>query len=46
MLFECVHKSTIHKVDGDAENHGDHILDHSCVEVVTIGNGGGILAGV
>lgn len=31
MLSECVHQGAVDIVDGDAENHSDHILDYSRV---------------
>ena len=38
MLPECVHQDTINVVDGDAENHSNHILDYSYVQAVPIDN--------
>ena len=42
MFPECVYQDTIDVVDGDAENHCDHILDYSYVQAVPIDNCCGI----
>lgn len=36
MLPEGVDQSTVDVVDGDAEGYDDHIIDHSCEEVVPL----------
>ena len=38
MFPECVYQDTIDVIDGDAENHGNHILDYSYVQAVPIDN--------
>lgn len=38
MFPECVYQDTIDVVDGDAENHGSHILHNSYVQAVPIDN--------
>lgn len=46
MLSECVDQGTVDVVDGDAENHGDHILHYSCLYGVPGNSCSEVTAGV